>query len=179
MMGPIAAIESVIFKYFKFTGRAPRSEYWWWMLAQQLVLLASIWADVRMLMHTDAPPLNPLEYTSFLVSLVTFIPSLMVTIRRLHDTGRSGFWWFIVLIPFVGPLILLVFMILPSMPDDNIHGTPYRKAGQWSGKANGKRDPMQAYAILDHLHDEPDAGTVEARKAEIKEYYKTRVLSAQ
>ncbi len=55
-------------------------------------------------------------------SLATLIPSLAVGIRRLHDTGKSGWWIFISLIPFVGPIILLIFLVKDSDPGTNLYG---------------------------------------------------------
>ena len=55
-------------------------------------------------------------------ALVVLLPFLSVTIRRLHDTDRSGWWWWIWLVPCVGPIVLLVFMLLDSTPGDNRFG---------------------------------------------------------
>lgn len=57
-----------------------------------------------------------------LYSLAVLLPSLSVAVRRLHDTGRSGWWLFIALIPIIGAIILLVFMCLDSQPGDNKYG---------------------------------------------------------
>lgn len=176
MMGPIAAVESVIFGYFKFSGRASRAEYWWWGLIQFAGLALCLTGDIIKLTGVETPPLNPIEYLSFVFVLLTVAPNLSVTIRRLHDTGRSGLWYFILLVPFIGGIWFLILMVLPSEKDDNIYGPPWRNDKSWKGKSTGKRDPMQAYAILDRLHEEPTEEVRAARKQEIREYYKTRVL---
>ncbi len=54
--------------------------------------------------------------------LAVFLPSLAVAVRRLHDTGRSGWWFLIILVPFVGWIVLLVFMVLDSQPGSNEYG---------------------------------------------------------
>ncbi|MDP3125664.1 MAG: DUF805 domain-containing protein, partial [Thiobacillus sp.] len=59
---------------------------------------------------------------SGLYSLAILIPSLAVTVRRLHDTGRTGWWLLIGLIPLIGAIVLLVFMLLDSQPGDNEYG---------------------------------------------------------
>ncbi|MEA2025478.1 MAG: DUF805 domain-containing protein [Chloroflexota bacterium] len=58
------------------------------------------------------------------VALAIFLPNLAVTVRRLHDTGRSGWWLLIVFIPFVGGLILFVFLLLDSRSESNSWGAP-------------------------------------------------------
>jgi uncharacterized membrane protein YhaH (DUF805 family) len=65
---------------------------------------------------------------SSLYSLAILLPSLGVGIRRLHDTGRSGWWYFIALIPLVGIIVLLVFWIQDSQPGDNQYGVNQKGA---------------------------------------------------
>ncbi len=55
-------------------------------------------------------------------SLAVLIPSIAVMVRRLHDTNHSGWWWFLILIPIIGWIILLVFLCTDSMPGDNKYG---------------------------------------------------------
>ena len=64
-----------------------------------------------------------------LYSLAVLIPSIAVTVRRLHDTGRTGWWILISLIPFIGGLVLLIFMVLDSQQGTNRYG-PNAKVGQ-------------------------------------------------
>lgn len=180
MMGPLAAVESVVFKYFQVNGRATRAEYWWWALIQFTLLMVLLFSDIRAFTNAQAlglpPSLNPLHYTSLIFILATIIPNFTVTIRRLHDSGRSGFWYLILFAPFVGGIWFFILMLLPSERDDNIYGPPWHDHSRWQGKSEGKANPMQAYAVLDRLHDEPDAAMIAARKAEISEYYRNRVL---
>ncbi len=183
MMGPIAAAESVIFKSFQIRGRAPRAEYWWWALCHLVLMTGCIWLDVSRHFATPqpVPPLNPLEYASFVLSVAALPANFCVTIRRLHDSGRSGFWYLIMLVPFVGGIWFLILMALPSERDDNLYGpTPYPTRSPGTHTApHPRHDPMQAYAILDRLHEEPDEAAIAARKAEIREYYRNRVLNSQ
>ena len=83
-------------KYADFTGRAVRSEFWWWTLFTFLVSLATGYVS---------------EMASGLFSLATILPSLAVGARRLHDTDRSGWWQLLWFIPIIGWIILLVWFI--------------------------------------------------------------------
>ena len=56
--------------------------------------------------------------------LALVIPMIAVSVRRLHDTGRSGWWYLINLVPYIGSIVLLIFLLLPSAPDENEYGLP-------------------------------------------------------
>ena len=98
-MSFIDAVQTCFKKYADFTGRATRSEFWWWVL---FVILATAIAQVI----GDAP--------AAIVSLATLLPYLAVGARRLHDIGRSGWWQLIGLIPLIGWLIMLYWCVQPS-----------------------------------------------------------------
>jgi uncharacterized membrane protein YhaH (DUF805 family) len=108
------AIKSVLSKYTDFSGRARRSEYWFWVLA---VFVAWVIADIFLAI---SKPLGILVY--LVIFFGTILPDLSVAIRRLHDIGRSGWWLLIGLIPFVGGIILLVFACIDSEPAPNAWG---------------------------------------------------------
>lgn len=113
------AIRSVFSKYATFTGRARRSEFWWFVLFSAIVnTVASV---------LDAAIGNKL--IEILVALALLLPSLAVTVRRLHDTGRSGWWILIVLIPLVGLIVLLAFELQDSQPQSNDHGPSPKPLG--------------------------------------------------
>ena len=99
-------------KYADFSGRARRSEYWYFVLFNMLAAFAA--------MAVDAVLGYPILYA--LVALGTFIPSLAVVVRRLHDTNRSGWWYLIVLVPLFGIIALLVFLCQDSEPNENKWG---------------------------------------------------------
>jgi uncharacterized membrane protein YhaH (DUF805 family) len=103
----------VLKTYVGFSGRARRKEYWMFYLFNAIAMI--ILAVLDGVLGTDR-----LLYG--LYSLAVLLPSLAVTFRRLHDTGRSAGWIFIGLIPLVGAIILLVFMCKDSQPDDNQYG---------------------------------------------------------
>lgn len=119
-------------KYFHFSGRASRSEYWWWTLVTVAVsyLLSGInWAIVGFPQVPAEPQTNlgsvmaEAFYHSLLASIIpgiwgllTCIGSLAVMVRRLHDTNRRGWWYFLNFVPFVGSVIVIVFLALPPEP---------------------------------------------------------------
>jgi uncharacterized membrane protein YhaH (DUF805 family) len=104
---------TVLKKYAVFSGRARRREYWTFTLVNILIGIA------LGIITFVVPPLRALGHV---YSLVLLIPSLAVFVRRLHDTGRSGWWFFIGFIPLVGAILLLLFLALDSEPEHNQYG---------------------------------------------------------
>ena len=105
----------VLKKYTVFNGRARRKEYWMFFLVNIIIMLGLdfiAWA-------------LPNQYGLFaylcllpavLYPLAVLLPGLAVSVRRLHDTGRSGWWWLINLVPFIGFIVFLVFVVQDSQP---------------------------------------------------------------
>lgn len=125
-MGFGEAIQSGFKNYVTWRGRATRSEFWWWMLFVYLVQIPfSIIYSISVQNLVNAGTLeigmffNWAYYLMLVVSLALFLPSLSVLIRRLHDTDRSGGWYWILLIPVVGTIVLLVFTLSASTPGSN------------------------------------------------------------
>jgi uncharacterized membrane protein YhaH (DUF805 family) len=121
------AIKSVFSKYVTFSGRARRSEFWYWVLFSVLVgvvlgAFSGATGGFQIDPATGVPTYGATGILANLVSLALFLPSLAVTVRRLHDTDRSGFWWFIGLVPVVGAVILIVFTALAGTPGPNRFG---------------------------------------------------------
>lgn len=120
------AIRSGFQNFVTWRGRATRAEYWWWTLFVFIVQIPfSIIYQVSVQSAITAGTLDIWAYFNWayfllvIVGLVLFLPSLAMLIRRLHDTDRSGGWYWILLVPFVGSIILLVFTLLPSTPGPN------------------------------------------------------------
>ncbi|WP_458414837.1 DUF805 domain-containing protein [Schinkia sp. CFF1] len=103
----------VIKNYVGFQGRARRKEYWMFTLFN--FIFAVVIGIVEGIF--DLP-----EFLSAIYTLAVFLPSLAVGIRRLHDTGRSGWWLLISLIPLIGAIVLIVFMCEDSKEGDNQYG---------------------------------------------------------
>ena len=127
-MGPVEAVRSVLRNYANFSGRARRSEYWWWFAAQIVfyvsagVLIVSIPGS----RSPGSPGVGIASVVLLLVALFTvlsIIPDLAVTTRRLHDVGRSGWWQLLSLIP-LGGLVVLIFTLMDTQPRPNRWGPP-------------------------------------------------------
>jgi uncharacterized membrane protein YhaH (DUF805 family) len=115
-MSPTQALTTLVAKYAVFDGRASRSEFWWstaWLTGGVVVAAG--------LVGLAAPTL--FDVALIVAVLVSFIPGLAVTVRRLHDTGRSGDWAWAQCQPFVG-LVVLAFLTQPSDVGVNRYGPP-------------------------------------------------------
>ena len=109
-------------KYSDFTGRARRSEYWYFVLVYSIPLIV-VYGLAMMFMFSGSTTLsNIFMGVYFIAALGLFIQSIAVAIRRLHDTGRSGWWLLIGLVPFIGAIALLVFLVQDSHPGSNQWG---------------------------------------------------------
>lgn len=110
-------------KYGDFKGRASRSEFWWFLLFYYAALflpLIIVTAIPRGVQDDLSPVAGALIVFAFLALV---LPYLAATVRRLHDTSKSGWWWFIALIPF-GSIILIVFLASAGSPGWNQFGPP-------------------------------------------------------
>jgi uncharacterized membrane protein YhaH (DUF805 family) len=107
----------VLKKYADFTGRARRTEFWMYFLINFIIIIVLAAIDFYFNL-TIAGTVGILEN---LYGLAVFIPNIAVSVRRLHDTGRTGWWVLLALIPCVG-LILLVFWVQDSQPGSNQYG---------------------------------------------------------
>lgn len=131
------SVKTCFGKYATFSGRAQRSEFWYFILF--------LWLGVIVLSFVDSAVFGPREVVmmsaadsfetgmSFNMSwqpqpitgifmLATLLPNISATVRRLHDTGRSGWWYWIVLIPMIGIIVLLVFAASKGTDGDNDYG---------------------------------------------------------
>ena len=114
-MTPMQAIQSVFGNYANFNGRASRPEYWWFSVFVAIIQAALF------VVFLSLPEVGMALLAIW--SLAIILPALAVTVRRLHDTDRSGWWFLIQVIPF-GGLVLLVFMVLSGTSGPNRYGPP-------------------------------------------------------
>ncbi len=116
-------------KYAVFAGRARRKEFWLFVLFNTLIAVGL--AVIDMLTGTFDEDVG-LGLLSGLYAVAMILPSIAVTVRRLHDTDRSGWWYLLVFLPVIGGLVILVFMLLDGTPGSNRFG-PNPKDGSGAG----------------------------------------------
>ena len=109
----------VLKQYADFNGRARRMEYWMYVLFNVMVAFILLIIDNIIGIAFDNIEYGPL-YLLYCLAIV--IPSLAVAVRRLHDSGRSGWWILISFIPLIGGIWLLVLLLMDSDPGDNEYG---------------------------------------------------------
>lgn len=113
---------SVWRKYAAFSGRARRSEYWFFALFNflALIILELIVAAAQTSKNDGLIVLTALPCMLYI--LASIVPSLAVTVRRLHDINKSGWWYFIALVPFIGPIWLLILTCIEGTAGPNQYG---------------------------------------------------------
>lgn len=104
-------------KFADFSGRARRREYWTFALVN--CLIAMLLLILGLAFGEDSPASNIMVTIFYLIMLV---PNLSVSVRRLHDIGKSGWYMFLSLIPLIGGLILLIWSLMDSEPGENQYG---------------------------------------------------------
>jgi len=119
------AIRTVLKQYATFSGRASRAEFWYWVLG--VLLVSIVLAVIEGLLIAPAMGFRAFDPEagqplSLIMSLAIFLPSTAVAVRRLHDTGRAGWWFFIQLVPLLGTLILLWWYVQPGTAQPNEYG---------------------------------------------------------
>jgi len=121
MMSIMDATKSCFQQYVGFSGRASRSEYWFFYLSFVVAAMGMLVLTV-----VSAFVLDALAGLMGMLTMVTylgfFLPMLSVTVRRLHDLGKSGWMFLVVLIPIVGGILLLVWFVSDGQPHDNAYG---------------------------------------------------------
>lgn len=116
---------SVLKKYAVFSGRAQRAEYWFFVLFNIIVSIVLAFVDSAAGTMNAAAGVGVL---GAIYSLAVLIPSIAVSVRRLHDTSRSGWWLLLIFVPLLGFLVLLVFFVMDSTPGSNEHGPNPKEA---------------------------------------------------
>lgn len=115
-------------RYADFSGRSRRKEYWYFSLFNCIVVLVLIMIAAALggFNSNESGGTNPAAMPVFLLyvvyALAVFVPGLAVSVRRLHDTGRSGWWFLISFVPFIGGIWLIVLMCIDSQPGPNQWG---------------------------------------------------------
>ncbi|MEI9902851.1 MAG: DUF805 domain-containing protein [Asticcacaulis sp.] len=115
----VQAIQSGFKNYANFATRSSRSEYWWWFLFYVLVM-----AVPETLANGEITSGHMGLFTglSNLIGLALLLPNLGVAVRRLHDTGRSG-WWVLIALTIIGIIFLIIWYCQPGKPETNKYGS--------------------------------------------------------
>ena len=111
----------VLKKYAVFNGRARRKEYWFFFLFNILVSILLAVIDMAIGSFNAEAGMGLL---GGIYALAVLIPSIAVSVRRLHDTGRSGWWLLIALVPIIGVIVLVIFMLQDSKPENQYGPNP-------------------------------------------------------
>ena len=125
-------------KSFQFAGRAPRREFWYFMLFSIIISfvigVAGEILGIMYLIPIEVPTMTqsgqmvnvtqsiPINIPQLIFGLAIMFPSMAISIRRLHDIGKSGWWYLIALIPIIGMIVLLVFFTMKSDNETNDYG---------------------------------------------------------
>ena len=112
----VEAYKRFLTNYANFNGRSTRSDYWYVMLANFLI---------GFVIGFIGRALNIAGVTNVIATIYmigTLVPSIAIVVRRLHDINKSGWYYFIALIPLVGLIIMLVFLCSPSVKENNRYG---------------------------------------------------------
>jgi uncharacterized membrane protein YhaH (DUF805 family) len=118
-MGFGQAVSTVFSKYAEFSGRARRSEYWFWILFYVIVMAVAVVLDNVLGTKFSGSYYGWIE---LVVLLALIVPTIAVTVRRLHDTERSGWWYLLNFVCGIGALIVLVFCVIDGTPGPNKYG---------------------------------------------------------
>lgn len=187
-MGFAKAVIRCYGNMLNFSGRARRAEFWWFML---WTILVGIGVTIAVTSYVASNPyfaqqmqiaqqtgrfdpqlVEQYQYFAgyyFAANLIfIWLPSLAVSIRRLHDTNRSGAWWFIQIVPLIGFIWFFVLMCLPGTHGDNRFGP--------DSAPNRKRPTPAHPAFAGALQGEDRDRAEVARRAAAHDYYQRRVL---
>jgi uncharacterized membrane protein YhaH (DUF805 family) len=112
-------------KYAVFSGRSRRKEYWFFLLFN--IIVSIVLGGIDALLGTFSSSAN-IGLLSGIYGLAVLIPTLALTVRRLHDIDRTGWWILIGLVPLIGGIVLLVFALLDGTPGGNRYGLNPKEA---------------------------------------------------
>ena len=112
----VEAYKRFLRNYTNFSGRSTRSDYWYVVLVNLLIGFGIGFIGGLLGVVEIASTI------SMIYSLAVLIPGIAIFIRRMHDINKSGWWWFIALVPLIGGIILLVFMCTDSVNENNKYG---------------------------------------------------------
>lgn len=141
-----------LLRYFEFSGRSSRAQYWLFQLVFVALLAASFYGDYRL--NGRFPDRHDPGLLSTFVIFFHFVPQITVTVRRLHDIGKSGWWYLLLFVPLAG-LLVFVWTFFRSEDGANDYGddprnTPSRPkpvAASYRGVRTGNAQPRPAMRL--------------------------------
>lgn len=139
-------------KYVNFSGRASRSEFWYFTLFNFMVSILLIVSDVMLgtvYVVSDAPDIRISLGLGFIYALFSFIPIVALSFRRLHDIGKSAWWLFIIFVPILGFFILIYFYIKAGDKGNNKYGSSPWKEIEALESNNEPVDEMATNILMD------------------------------
>jgi uncharacterized membrane protein YhaH (DUF805 family) len=113
----VGALKDGFARYVDFKSRSTRPQFWWWSLWSILIGIGATILDASIGADGNGP-------VSMLTSIAIFLPSIAVAVRRLHDIGRTGWWYLIVFVPLIGWIVLIVFFCTRTQNTANRWGLP-------------------------------------------------------
>ncbi|WP_397602226.1 DUF805 domain-containing protein [Silvanigrella sp.] len=119
-MNFVDSVKCALKNYRTFRGRASRSEFWYFLLFDFSVLFILVF--INKFIYGESNEFNLLKFLISIIFIALILPSITVTVRRLHDINKSGWWIFLQIIPLIGPLIIYVLCALPSTNGTNKYG---------------------------------------------------------
>jgi len=146
------AVRTCFRKYADFSGRARPSEFCWWVLFHALVLAAYFFVIVSIAVALSQETADSLRFFTGILGvgyMALIIPHIAVIVRRLHDTGRSGGYFFLSFIPCVGGIVLLAFLLGGSDPLTNKYGPPSMAPAVGPGGLPGARGQSDSPGLPD------------------------------
>ena len=118
-------LDTVKNRYAQFDGRASRSEFWYFALFYFLIDVILVLIDsfvINPMLGATPSQMGQGGFLQIIFALALLIPSIAIAVRRLHDIGKSGWWYLIAFVPLIGLLVLLYFFVLDSQPGSNQYG---------------------------------------------------------
>lgn len=167
------SISVCLFKYATFSGRATRSEYWWFFLFYTLMHWATLIVD-QVLIANGAD----YGFTNLMLGLGLFLPSIAVTVRRLHDTGRSG-WWYFIVFTIIGIPFFIYWLAKKGDLGKNRYDTDYNtdNYSEDSKSADTAKNSISSeqLGLIEKLHDMKEKGIISEEEFQQK---KSSLLNA-
>ena len=125
----IESYRDVLRHYATFSGRTGRAGYWWFVLANFIITFALyLPALIVGSLGGSNPATSLLAIPVALYGLALLIPSIALSVRRLHDIGASGWWYLLIFVPVIGGLALLIMHVMASQPANNRYGPAHASA---------------------------------------------------